>query len=173
MTASGEVLKIELTKGHHAIIYKEDFEKIVGRSWHYSNGYAYTNTKGARTRIAMHRIIVDVADSDFVVDHINGDKLDNRRSNLRVCTKSENNRNRKLNKSSSVHYKGVYVNKNKFMAYITFNYKMHYLGVFNTAKEAAKAYDREAVKLHGDYARLNFPESLEQIKRQLSNTLFN
>jgi hypothetical protein len=173
MTASGEVLKIELTKGHHAIIDKEDFDLIVGYSWHYSQGYAYAIDKTTKERVAMHRLIGGLSNTNYVVDHINGNGLDNRKANIRICTVAQNSKNKASHADSIVKYKGVSIYRGKYVSTIMADYKRYHIGVFNTDFEAAKAHDFEAVKRHGDYARLNFPESLEQIKRQLSNTLFN
>jgi hypothetical protein len=89
------------------------------------------------------------------LDHINGDSTDNRIVNLRECTHQQNHGNRKKQANLSG-FKGVSKKDNKWQARVCFNFKRHYLGLFNTAEEAAKAYDEKAKELHGEFARLNF-----------------
>lgn len=170
------MVEIELTKGKVAIVDDEDYGLIVGFSWHYCGGYATAKKKSKETNrfyhVCMNRLILGVEDSRFVVDHINGDKLDNRRSNLRVCTQAQNRRNTKCHQGSAVNYKGVSINKGKYVAVIGVGYKVFHIGSFNTAAEAAKAYDYEAVKLHGEFANINFPETRHVVQNILNNTLF-
>lgn len=95
------------------------------------------------------------------VDHINGDGLDNRRSNLRVCSHAENRRNSKKvsgRRKLASHYKGVsHPSKNRWTASITVMWKTLHIGSFKTEIEAARAYDEAARNHHGVFARLNFP----------------
>lgn len=109
----------------------------------------------ARKRILMHRLVTG-AGVGFVVDHANNDGLDNRRSNLRVCSQSQNLHNRPGWRNSAVPFKGVTAAGKKFRAQIMCGGERHYLGVFATAKEAAEAYDRAAIRLHGAFAWVNF-----------------
>jgi len=113
----------------------------------------------------LHRFIMRPQVGE-VVDHINGDKLDNRRANLRVCTLTENNRNKRVWPNKKSGYKGVfpvsYVPKKpgksrSWQALIMANRKLHYLGCFPSEVEAACAYDAAARELHGEFASLNFP----------------
>ena len=87
------------------------------------------------------------------VDHINGNKLDNRKENLRLCTNGSNNRN----KLARTGFKGVHQARisGKWIAQITKNYKVKHLGSFDTDTEAATAYNKAAKQLHGKYAQLN------------------
>ena len=104
-----------------------------------------------------------------LVDHIDRNRLDNRRSNLRLATKGENGRNRAVNrnKKSSV-FKGVFlagdrVHRNRpWRAWISYENRKHLLGYFSTEVEAARAYDGAARRLHGAFARVNFPREGEQ-----------
>jgi hypothetical protein len=91
------------------------------------------------------------------VDHINGNTLDNRKENLRICTQNQNGKNRLLNKNNVSGYKGVtYKKANKlWCAQIVVNYHKMYLGLFTTAEAAALAYNEAAKKYHGEFAKLN------------------
>ena len=107
----------------------------------------------------MHRFIMGVEDSKVHIDHINHDTLDNRKSNLRLCTHAENGRNRKIQKGGSSKYKGVCKRRNNmvkaFEASIKFNYKRIHLGTFATELEAAIAYNKAALHYFGEFALLN------------------
>jgi len=101
---------------------------------------------------------------DMQLDHINGVKDDNKIENLRPATSKENNRNRRSVKSSSSKYKGVgwSKEKQKWKSYIKHNQVSKHLGYSTSEEEAARAYDKAARELFGDYARLNFPDEHEQ-----------
>ena len=120
-------------------------------------GRAYTDWRTGKYE-SMHRVIMSPPDG-LVVDHINCDHTDNRRSNLRICTHAQNLLNQKPAKSSAVGYKGVSFDKdgrkNPYRAKIALKTKQITIGSFETAKEAALAYDRVASKLHGEYAKTN------------------
>lgn len=155
---------IQLTQGKQAKVSDEDYEELSQWKWYYkaqpdsNGGYAARNTayvRGkSRTTIKMHRQLLS-PEPRFEVDHINGDKLDNRRENLRVVTKSQNQWNRKKQKGSS-QYKGVYWNKrcNKWFAQIQYKGKFHYLGLHEDEKDAALAYQEAAHRLFKEYARV-------------------
>jgi hypothetical protein len=103
----------------------------------------------------MHREVVDAKPGD-IVDHINHDRLDNRRSNLRICTHSQNCANGEgLRSHNSAGYKGVYAVRDKWRAQIRVNGRCHHLGYFVTKREAAIAYNEAAVRLFGPFASLN------------------
>ena len=111
--------------------------------------------------IYMHHELIDVADG-LLIDHVNQDSMDNRRANLRGATRAQNIRNRKKFSTSSVSkYKGIYRYKDKkrWVARIMFERKRIHLGIFRNEIDAAKAYDRAAIKYHGEFASLNFPQS--------------
>lgn len=102
----------------------------------------------------MHRLILDVP-KGAEVDHINGNGLDNRRRNLRICTRSENQWNRRLAPNNTSGFKGVYRFQGKWRAQIqSFGKKIH-IGLYETRIEAARAYDEVAIKCHGDFAATN------------------
>ena len=100
-----------------------------------------------------------VTPKGMATDHINGDGLDNRKQNLRICTHAENLRNRRLGKNNTSGYKGVSWHKlhKLWYAHISHNKKLMSLGYFKDKEEAAKAYDRKAIELFGEFAKLNFP----------------
>ena len=122
------------------------------------------NPNGTRRTIRLHRDVVR-AMSHEDVDHINGDGLDNRKENLRLCNMMQNQQNRikrKTTKSGSP-YKGTFYRRNKkgdkrrCVSYITINRKRFQLGTYDTAEEAARVYDSKALYYFKDRARLNFP----------------
>ncbi|OGW44481.1 MAG: hypothetical protein A2Y66_01735 [Nitrospirae bacterium RBG_13_41_22] len=119
------------------------------------DGYIASQFDGKHFK--LHRIILGVENSDVNIDHINGDKSDNRKINLRLCTYMQNNHNQKLAKNNNSGYKGVYFRSktSKWEANISFNYKRYHLGVFNSKEEAAQAYNKAAIKYYGEFANLN------------------
>ena len=135
-------------------IDEEDFDLVKQNIWHLTNGYVVTS-KG-RKEFRLHRLIMHTPDG-MQTDHINGDILDNRKENLRVCTQNQNLYNQKKRANKSSKYKGVYLHKlaNKWMAYIDKDRKRTYLGLFVEEWEAASAYNAKAIEIYGEYARLN------------------
>lgn len=147
---------VSLTQGFVTKVDDEDFEELNKHKWYYLNGYA-ARKENKRT-IRMHRQLTD-APTGVQVDHVNCDKLDNRKFNLRFCNPSENGRNRKRNRNNSSGFKGVQwiKSRKKWTARICLNRKERNLGYFNTAEEAAQAYDIAAKLIHGEFCYLNFP----------------
>lgn len=148
--------RILLTQGKHAIVDDEDFEWLNQFKWWFGKpGYAQrTVWKGSK--IYMHRVVMKV-NKGINIDHINGDKLDNRKVNLRLCNQSQNMANAIKKNSAYSKYKGVSWNKNRnrWVAQITVNYKHTNLGSFLNEKEAAKKYNEFAIKEFGKFAKLN------------------
>ena len=159
--------KIKLTQGKYALVDNFDFEWLSQWKWGFSpsghsegKGYASRtmhlgydkNHKRLLKRIYMHRAILHPP-TDMVSDHINGNGLDNRRSNLRAVTKAENYilRSKKLGSKSK--YKGVTTSGKKWQARIAFKGEQYYLGTYPTELGARLVYLRAAKHLHGEYAR--------------------
>lgn len=146
-------------KGKSALVDDEDYENLASLRWTCtSNGYAvtYRNHK----RVFMHREVVSPA-TDEEVDHVNGNKLDNQRHNLRTCTRLENMRNQRVSKNNTSGYKGVCWDKRwkKWRAQTYINRKYIQIGGYQTKEEAAHAYNAAVIELFGPYARLNEVET--------------
>lgn len=148
---------VPLTRGHMALIDDQDFPMIVDMKWrscrNYNTFYAqgHVLVDGVWRTVMMHRLILD-APTGVLVDHINGDGLDNRRANLRLVNNSQNQMNRK-NVTSSSGYKGVtFLPKSgKWQAQIKKDGKNIYLGVFKTPEQAHAAYTKKARELFGEF----------------------
>ncbi len=154
------VRHIPLTRGKFAIVDEEDFERLNRYKWHALciRGKWYARRAPGGKAIMMHREIMK-APKDKFVDHVDGNGLNNRRCNLRLCNQQQNMQNRRpLVRSSK--FKGVWYCKRtkKWGAVIVFNGKKYHLGRFDDEIEAARAYDRKAIELFGEFAYLNFPE---------------
>lgn len=151
-------------KLNNNLIDDEDYELIKNYSWQVwisnkSNTlYAKTTIyKPRKKTISLHCLIMNVINPKIKVDHINGNGLDNRKSNLRLCTHQENCCNRTKSKKCLSKFKGVsyYRQLNKWSAYIRNNYKLQYLGIYKNEIDAAKAYNEKAIELFGEFAKLN------------------
>jgi hypothetical protein len=154
--------EIKLQNDFVALVDDEDYEYLCQFRWHSAQQKGYTQyairhlwRDGKRTTTTMHQDILNPS-LGMVSDHINGNGLDNRRSNLRVCTASNNCMNRKPQNGSSV-YKGVslHTKGGKWAARIKTKGKIYNLGHFNSEIEAAVVYNNAATKMFGEFARLN------------------
>lgn len=155
--------EIPLTKGYVVLVDDEDFDEQNTWKWHYHSGYAarWSSSKGGKKReiISMHSVIANTP-KGMMCDHINHKTLDNRRSNLRNCNNSENQRNSFSESRNKSGYKGVYWNKSLGKWHVQIKIpggKYTHVGYFSDLVEAAKKYDEFARKYHGDFVRLNFP----------------
>lgn len=152
--------KIPLTQGKFALVDEADYAKVSEFKWqaepHSGIWYARRDEGGrkAKKKIYLHRFITD-APAGKHVDHKNKNGLDNRQSNLRVCTASENLQNRGKQKNNKSGFKGVYWNKHakKWHACIAANKKRFSLGYYDSVQDAAVAYKQAALKYHGEFAK--------------------
>jgi len=136
------------------LIDDADFYKVKNYQWCNGKGYMLTTENGRA--IYLHKLILGLQNTKTLVDHINGNKSDNRRSNLREVTSAQNNQNQHCGARGFVGYRGVDIhtqNKN-YRARIGFNGKRIYLGCFPTPKLAAQARNIASFLLHGEYAGL-------------------
>jgi hypothetical protein len=165
------VKEIVLTKGKITIVDDKVFAELDQHNWHvHSNRtifYAQRSSKrtlGKHHPIRMHRVIMEIhlgrpLKSKEHIDHINNDGLDNRLCNLRVCTNQQNLMNRGKNKNNTSGYKGVswFKRAEKWTAQIWYDGESIHLGYFVSKEDAARAYDKKAKELYGEFAVLYFP----------------
>lgn len=154
--------KILLTKGKYATVDDVDFDYLSQWKWHYvasHNGYAARREYPSRKYIYMHRQITS-ADSDMDVDHISNDGLDNRRTNLRVCTTAQNLAYKSKQRGHSNRYKGITRANGQWVAqvqvWVNGVRTSRRISGLSTQAQAAKAYDKLATEYFGDFAKLNF-----------------
>lgn len=155
----GDIARIPLTQGKFAIVDVEDLPLVEGKNWYFNKGYARTNIRIANNKqkcVKLHRLIMSDPEG-LEVDHINLDKLDNRRSNLRLATASQNQRNRVAYANNTSGYKGVvwHSGAKKWRARIVCGGKKHSLGLYATKELAHEAYCNAAKQMHGDFARFS------------------
>lgn len=146
-----------LTKdGKHTFyVDDDDYDETVKYIWTYNNG-GYITSKRKGKIFRLHRVIMNCPD-EMEVDHIDGNMLNNCKSNLRICTHAQNVCNRLPSIGFTSKYKGVawHSSVGRWQGYINFNKKRTYLGLFVSEKDAALAYNKKAIELHGQYAKLN------------------
>lgn len=155
------VALVPLTQGRFAVINEADSESIDRFCWHWFKGYACRRVTDDRKRqkfVYMHRQILG---QPAQIDHKDGDRLNNRRANLRFCSTSQNQQNRVRLSTNTSGFRGVtrHRSRGKWQAAIKLPGKSIYLGVFDSIEEAARAYDTAALRRFGDFARPNFPSS--------------
>lgn len=154
--------KIKLTQGKYALVDDTDFEKLNQYKWCVSkkrnkkNWYVIRNSKminGKRYTILIHRVIMNCP-KNKMIDHIDGNSLNNQKKNLRIATNSQNCKNREKNRNNTSGYKGVFWHKksNKWITDIGVNGKKIHLGLFENPLEAYKAYCEACIKYHGKFA---------------------
>lgn len=155
--------EIQLTQGQKTLVSKEDYESLSKYKWHayktkggsfYATRSVYDSTNQGNGCVYMHRQILGLTNGG-VVDHKNRNTLDNRRENIRICTSTQNNGNRRGTSMSG--YKGVTFSKAQKMwqAQIMQNRKNIFLGYFKDKVDAAKRYNMAATSYFGEFAYLN------------------
>jgi len=152
--------EICLTRGISTLVDDQDFDWLNQWKWHTKvgkNSFYATRTiadGGRRITIWMHRLITGVTDKNTFCDHIDGNGLNNQRSNLRICNRQENNRNAKARIGKSA-FKGVDIHNGKYRVRIKDGCRSIHIGYYSDERLAAIAYNEAATKLHGEFARLN------------------
>jgi len=155
--------KVTVGRKFHAFVSDDDYARVSKLRWQIQKKGAYNYAvnevwiDGKRHRLLMHRFILDLRPGEFC-DHIDSNGLNNQRDNLRKCTHAENMRNRwKRKATESNPAKGVYKRGSRFVSVIRINGRQRVIGYFDDLKEAAVAYDEQARKHFGEFARPNFP----------------
>lgn len=150
--------QIILSSGEEVLVDDADFEKLSEFKWHKFKGVRsrtyYAVTLCNRKAILMHRLIMN-APNDLTVDHINLNGLDNRRENLRLATRTQQNANTRGQRRNKTHLKGVFKERNTYRARITVNNERIHLGFYKNPVDAARAYNEAALRYFGEFARLN------------------
>ena len=154
--------RVELSQGLFALVDETDLEKVVKLNWHAladehtHYAIAHVRTGGRYVRSwKMHRYLLEIDSPKLIIDHVNGNGLDNRRCGLRTCTNAENLRNRRVSSNSRSRLKGAYwcEQGQRWRSSVLEDGKQKHLGYFDTPEEAHAAYCAEAQKLHGDFFR--------------------
>jgi len=151
--------KIELTQGQFAMVDDDDFEELNKYKWcaSWDRDCFYVTRKvrinGKQKTLLMHRVIMNAQDGD-IIDHIDRVPLNNQKSNLRLCSLSQNQHNRKINSNNSTGYKGISPSRKGYKAQIQLNGKKIYLGIRPTAEEAYELYKEGSKKYHGEFGRV-------------------
>jgi hypothetical protein len=150
--------EIQLTNGQIVLVDEEDFIYLTEITWGQNRGYGvtYVLVNCKPKRFYMHKMVMR-AGKGQIVDHINGNKLDNRKENLRLVTHQQNCMNQNIAINNSTGYKGVSYHKGhqKYGASIRINNRLVHLGYFKNPFDAALAYNEAALMYFGKYARLN------------------
>lgn len=143
-------MTIKLTKGFEAQVDDDLHDYLSQWKWHYNDGYADRKENGKHIR--MHRAVMN---TNKMIDHKNGNSLDNRKENLRIANHSTNAMNMRKHKGKSV-FKGVSKEGNKWRTQVFYNNQRVFSAYFKTERQAGLAYDLNAPILFGEFARLNF-----------------
>ena len=158
-------MEIDLTGeiGGKAIVSKEDYKRVSKYSWN-QNKRGYVRGKVEDKNVSLHRFVMNAKPEDPGVDHIDGNKLDNRKENLRFADELQNGANRLKTKNAASKYYGVtyYKNTKKYYSRFVIKGKIIYCGQYDIEKEAAVAYDMYIVHNKIEFKKLNFPEDKEK-----------
>jgi len=166
--------RVHLSEGKYAVVDQQDFYRLNNLDWivkeDFDSIYAvrFFKEAGKHSKLtSMHRFICNPP-ADLFVDHRNCNGLDNRRDNLRPATHSQNSCNRPKRKNTTSRFVGVHFSKKKnvWVAQIKHLGKTIWLGYFDDEIDAARAFDRAAIKYHGEFAKLNFPQDSAGLVRE-------
>jgi hypothetical protein len=162
--------EIHITRGATTLVDDEDYETLNKYKWYRIIGYGnhqysarylktHSSRKQSRELIYMHRVIMGNPPMNKDIDHMDGNGLNNQKNNLRVATRSQNQANRGKPKNNTSGYKGVVIERRKcrrkYLAIIKIDGRTKYLGCFYSAKEAGIAYNKAAINIFGEFAKLN------------------
>jgi len=157
--------EIPLTQEKFAIVDYDDYERLSKHKWYTAKNKEkfYARRKEHGVVIYLHREVLGITDSKVIIDHINMDGLDNRKSNLRISNHSQNALNTTLRKDNKSGYRGVsyHIKDKKWVASIRTNNIRKHIGEFDSKEIAAMFYDYEAIKAYGDDAYRNFPNPID------------
>lgn len=165
--------EIPLTQGFVALVDDEDYEWLIQHKWYIlrtksGNLYAQTRKKTPKNKSGvetMHRMIL-APPPGKLVDHIDRNGLNNQRNNLRIADKRINGINRRMHSNNTSGYRGVSETTNGWLATIWNGEKGEFIGYYETAEEAARAWDREAIRLRGEYAVTNFSHLSSELSHE-------
>ena len=151
--------EIEVNGGLKTMVDDDMYERLNGLKWYCHKGYVVNRSaRGGLPKkwIRMHRVVNNTPDG-MLTDHIDGNRLNNQKHNLRTCTQAQNNIHKVRCVNKTTGFKGVYwdTKRMKYRAKIMHKKRPYCLGWFGAAKDAAAAYNDAAIKLHGEYAHLN------------------
>ncbi len=155
------IVVLDIGKGYSTTVDADDYPKIQNHTWRVQLGKNTCYCIGHSCEVAswpnlrLHRMIMNVS-GVVSIDHIDSDGLNNRKSNLRLCTGGQNIQNSRRRKDNSSGYKGVHLHGHKWQARIVKDNKRVSIGQFHTPEEAALAYDLAAREHYGEFARTNF-----------------
>ncbi len=152
---------IQLSRDKVALVSDQDYEELLQWRWGFHGKYAHRvewikGGKGKMKHFYMHRQIMNTP-TGFDTDHINGDKLDNRRENLRISSRSQNNANMSKLSNNTSGFRGVSWDRRakKWQARLNKDSQLVYCARFDTKEAAARAYNQKSLELHGEFAKLN------------------
>lgn len=147
--------EIPLTQGEFALVDDADYPLVSQYKWFANRTRRwYVSAVVDGRQVYLHRFLMNPP-VGMVIDHIDGDGLNNTRANIRICTDTQNKQNRIKTAKGKSPYKGVFPVKNRWQAFLQSNGERVNLGCFSTPEEAARAYNQGAIREFGEFARLN------------------